>query len=301
MGTRRGGNGSKLGCGSREEGARMRWTAGLLGLVLTSAPDALATAAGNDELPPLTAPADLPAPAEATALPELPPAPAQAEPDPSSSRSLPGLPLYPGPRRPPTRRSPTLQARAASSAELPALDGPAEMTEGTSSTPAPKADTAPFTIQPGRGANLPPGSSRRPLIIESEVGGPTSELDDLDRIPPPRGGRNLAPIPPVERRSRFFGMVPPAMTNTPKSIEDPAPNEPDLDSDPAADAALKRRIEKTAKEVVGTKVRTIDVSVIGHKITIRAHGTRLLQRRAVRRTLEGLPPIAGYRTQIEVN
>jgi hypothetical protein len=284
----------------------MRWTIGLVGLLLMTPPTSRGALRVPDlDRPPLVAPADLPAPAEVSApapaveleLPELPPAPARAESESDPKPSLPGLPLYPGPRRPPARRMPPIQARPAPSAELPELDGPAEMTDEPS--PRPRNDTAPFTITPGRGSDRPPGSSRRPLVIESEVGGPTTGLDGLDRKPPLRGGRNLEPIPQVVRRPRFFGLDPQGATSPPKLQEDLDPD--DSETDPAAVAALKRRVEKTAREVVGTKVRTIDVSVKGRKITIRAHGARLLQRRAVRRTLEGLPTISGYRTQIEVD
>jgi hypothetical protein len=71
-------------------------------------------------------------------------------------------------------------------------------------------------------------------------------------------------------------------------------------SDPAADAALKRRIEKQAVAAVGDKVRSVDVRVVGRSITIQAHGSRLFQRRAVKKSLEGLPGLSGYRAVVEV-
>ncbi len=72
-------------------------------------------------------------------------------------------------------------------------------------------------------------------------------------------------------------------------------------SDPAADAALKRRIEKQAATAVGDKVRGVDVRVVGRSITIQAHGSRLFQRRAVKKALEGLPGLSGYRAVVEVD
>jgi hypothetical protein len=71
-------------------------------------------------------------------------------------------------------------------------------------------------------------------------------------------------------------------------------------SDPAADAALKRRIEKQAVAAVGDRVRSVDVRVVGRSIAIQAHGTRLFQRRAVKKSLEGLPGLSGYRAVVEV-
>lgn len=72
-------------------------------------------------------------------------------------------------------------------------------------------------------------------------------------------------------------------------------------SDPAADAALKRRIEKQAVAAVGEKVRGVDVRVVGRSITIQAHGSRLFQRRAVKKSLESLPGLSGYRAVVEVD
>jgi hypothetical protein len=44
----------------------------------------------------------------------------------------------------------------------------------------------------------------------------------------------------------------------------------------------------------------VDVRVVGRSITIQAHGTRLFQRRAVKRALEGLPGLSGYRAAVDV-
>jgi hypothetical protein len=71
-------------------------------------------------------------------------------------------------------------------------------------------------------------------------------------------------------------------------------------TDPAADAALKRRIEKQAREAVGGKVGSIDVRVVGREVTILAHGARFWQKRAVRSTLEALPGLSGYKAVVEL-
>lgn len=71
-------------------------------------------------------------------------------------------------------------------------------------------------------------------------------------------------------------------------------------SDPAADAALKRRIEKQATAAVGDRARAVDVRVVGRSVTIQARGVKFLQRRAVRRTLESLPGLSGYRSVVEL-
>jgi hypothetical protein len=71
-------------------------------------------------------------------------------------------------------------------------------------------------------------------------------------------------------------------------------------SDPAADAALKRRIERQIEDSLGDRVRSVDVRVVGRDVTIRARSTRFWQRRGVRRALESLPGLTGYRSSIAV-
>jgi hypothetical protein len=103
------------------------------------------------------------------------------------------------------------------------------------------------------------------------------------------------------RRPGFFGgrvpnpFAPRGMTDDTDSAIRAEPR-----TDPAADAALKRRIEKQALAAVGDRVRGLDVSVVGRSITIRARGVKFLQRRNVRRALEGLPGLSGYRSVVEV-
>jgi hypothetical protein len=71
-------------------------------------------------------------------------------------------------------------------------------------------------------------------------------------------------------------------------------------TDPAAEAALKRRIERQVHEALGDRVRDVEVRVIGRDVTIRARSTRFWQRRGVRRALESLPGLAGYKPSIEL-
>jgi hypothetical protein len=71
-------------------------------------------------------------------------------------------------------------------------------------------------------------------------------------------------------------------------------------SDPAAEAALKRRVEHQIRQALGDRVRDVEVRVVGRNVTIRARATRFWQRRGVRRSLETLPGLAGYRPTIEI-
>ena len=71
-------------------------------------------------------------------------------------------------------------------------------------------------------------------------------------------------------------------------------------ADPAADAALKRRVEHQIQESLGDRVRSVEVRVVGRDVTILAKPARFWQRRTVRRTLEMLPSLTGYHAKIEV-
>jgi hypothetical protein len=71
-------------------------------------------------------------------------------------------------------------------------------------------------------------------------------------------------------------------------------------TDPAAEAALKRRIERQIHESLGDRVHDVEVRIVGRDVTIRARATRFWQRRTVRRSLETLPGLAGYRPKVEI-
>ena len=51
-------------------------------------------------------------------------------------------------------------------------------------------------------------------------------------------------------------------------------------SDPAADAAVKRRIEKQVQQAVGDRVRSVEIRVSGRSVVIRTQAARFWQRRA---------------------
>jgi hypothetical protein len=124
---------------------------------------------------------------------------------------------------------------------------------------------------------------------------PNFGLDRARRAP-------LTPPPPpvTSRRPRLFGRwQPPLLRGRPGAQPDETISvEPR--SDPAADAALKRRIEQQVDLAVGTKLKSLDVKVVDRDVTIRARVSRFWFRRGVKHTIESLPTLAGYRTNIEV-
>ena len=152
------------------------------------------------------------------------------------------------------------------------------------------------------------GSARR------DAPAPTSRVDiplELDEVPDP-----LVPTPPRDppdastrgpsarpaRASLLRAIRPPFGVHRSRFDDDArrGPGEPKPKSDPAADAELKRRIERQVREALGDRVRSVEVRVVGRNVAIRAEASRFWQRRSVRRTLESLPGLAGYRTTIDV-
>ena len=109
------------------------------------------------------------------------------------------------------------------------------------------------------------------------------------------------PIEPMPRRAPgFLGrMIPPvAPYRGGSDLRDAVTVEPR--TDPAADAALKRRIERQIQESLGGRLRSAEVRVIGRQVLIRARPARFWQRRAVRSGLEAMPGLNGYKVDIQL-
>jgi hypothetical protein len=71
-------------------------------------------------------------------------------------------------------------------------------------------------------------------------------------------------------------------------------------SDPAAEAVVKRRIEREIQQSLGARVSLVEVRVIGRNVLIKARASRFWQRWTVRRTLESVPIPSGYRSHVEM-
>ncbi len=222
--------------------------------------------AWGDEPPSLPPPVEVPASSEAGPVLVVPGVPTSAFP-----RSRPGA-SAPEPRPP------------AAAGDLPALIGPSEMPE------------------PGL-----TGSARR------DTSAPTSRNDiplELDRIPDPvvpdpprtRPTPRREDPPPARRGPRFFRRFPPPLLSTGRgsTTRGAVTDEPKSKPDPAADAELKRRIERQVRETLGDRIKSAEVRVVGRHVAIRAEASRFWQRRSVKRTLESLPSLTGYRSTIDV-
>ncbi len=239
----------------------------------------------------------------------------------------------PKPETPSTDRAvlalPGITSRPSTKPAAPTENPPADTAPGGIKLDAPmemKGSLSPLTPLPRvtPSSPAPAGRSSRPLVLESpsdepvpidgtapRVTTPSSRSSTTSRVEP-----RPAPAPATQRRGRLFGLLPAAApVSSPASssstsasasaVKPTAPGRSIVDlmaktpEDPA-ETALKRRIEKQLKEVVGDRARTIEVHVEGKSATIQARGVKLFQKRGVRKSIEAIPALSGLRSTIEV-
>jgi hypothetical protein len=143
-----------------------------------------------------------------------------------------------------------------------------------------------------------------PRTLESESGGNSateraSKVDDAPKLDDPQRRAPRLELTPRRGAGLFGRLFPPlAAARLGTSLEDSVTIEPK--ADPAADAALKRRVEKQIRESIGTRVDSYEVRVVGREVMIHAHVLRFWQRRNVRHTLETLPALSGVKAHVVV-
>lgn len=283
-------------------------------------------AVAQDQAPPLTPPALEPpatAPTPATprprsatgsgsnSSPDSSPTGKPAQAAPAESRPLlviPGV-TAPVPSRPGTRPNRPRPVAGTGAADSTAPTAPS--TSGASLLP-PIEELPPA----GRDPALT-GRSLMPLTLESIPDEPPAELGS-ERLP---ADRSAAPRPPRASSARPLSEpsapavsrpAPPRSSSTmfgrllgpTGSRDEPAGSRSSITveprSDPSAEAAAKRRIEKQVQQAVGDRVRSVEVRVSGRSVVIRAQAARFWQRRSVRRSLETMPLPSGYRARVEM-
>ncbi|WP_165222378.1 hypothetical protein [Aquisphaera insulae] len=222
--------------------------------------------------PPIAGPATTPAPKPAE--PAIPAAPASKPEERRPLLVIPGVtaPVPPRPDRPSpagTQRPPAVEVSS------PALTGPA-----TASRP-------PIVL------SLEPIDEEEARIEEKKT--------RITKPRPPQAAdvpaRDSSPAParPEGFLSRFF--APPGGHATPKAAGSAITVEPR--SDPAAESAVKRRVEGQVRQELGDRLQSVEVRVVGRTVNISAKASYFWQRRSVRRALESLQLPAGYRVRVE--
>ena len=193
------------------------------------------------------------------------------------------------------------------------LDGPVEMRDAPIPSrrgrPIPFANSTPYQINEIIPLTEPTGDDLSPIGDDaSDRLSPSSRRSDSGSTTHRDAIRPLTPTP----RRRFFGLFPgpsvvprsssPSRASTVGiSSLNNRPTPDHLSPEAIADARLKQRIEKQARESIGDRVRTLDVQVQGKRASIHARGVRFYQKRGVRRALESLPALTGLRSTIDLD
>ncbi len=149
---------------------------------------------------------------------------------------------------------------------------------------APRADAPPLA-----GPVSAPAISV-PLTLEPIPAGAEDE-----KAEPPRS----RPAPASGGSRRYPGAVLGRILGTDEESNAKSAIRVESKPDPAVEAAVKRRVEKTIRETLGDRVKSVEVRVTGRTVVIRAHASRFWYRRSVRRALDSLSLPSGYRGRIE--
>jgi hypothetical protein len=207
----------------------------------------------------------------------------------------------------PRRTSPS--AAAPSGASSP-FGGAAGRT--VQSHPEPSArPSIPLSIEPleddkptdrSRSRPVPPaGSAAGARTGSPRAGARSSAADTRTDTKTPAGDQRSRPRRAPGILGRLLGQ-PAAEPDRPESRSNASERKPDRDPRPGpeTDAAVKRKIEKEIRDSLGDRVRSVEVRVSGRNVLVVAKATRFWQKRPVRRSLETLPILTGYRARIEL-
>ena len=145
----------------------------------------------------------------------------------------------------------------------------------------------------GRPVDWPPGV---PLVNERPPG-----ASSLDASAPAAAAPRSAPARGLGLFGRFLGQAPvsPPKTDS-RNPQSKTRFNADPKPDPTTDAANKRKIENEIRDALGDRLRSLEVRVSGRNVLIVAKASRFWQKRTVRRSLETLPGLTGFRARVDV-
>ncbi len=192
--------------------------------------------------------------------------------------------------------------------DLPALrrpsTGAAIARPGAATNPA--GESIPLTIEPlDEAPSNARSSAGRPAAPRSMTG---RDLGDRSATSVKPDAEPISPRPAPRRAPGLLGRLfgpPPAPLPPPRDeprTDDKARMKRESSSEAGLDpdVVARRRIERQISATLGDKVRSFDVSVTGRNVVIFAEPSRFWLRRTVRRSLETLPILQGYRSRIDV-
>ena len=174
-----------------------------------------------------------------------------------------------------------------------------------SSPPATARSGLPSLVGPSDAAE--PGQRALPTLTLESVPPGSEEFDDdsLNPAVPSRraapGGRTTSNPAPSPASRRSLGILGRIFPTAPFSTREPELSEPvkvEVKTDPAADAALKRRVERQIRDTLAARLGFYEVRVVGREVVIQARAARFWQKRGVRRELESLPALGGYKASV---
>lgn len=293
------------------------------GCILSAAP-----ARGADDLPALSAPGDR-APTEPIAQPAEPPKP----PESSNRRPVLIVPGVPG-GSVPKPRTPTRSSLAATSAPgpiAPKVGNEVKLEATIRSNPRSLGAHSPPALEPSADEVFNPFRDAEPLSAPTDPRGDPPRIENPKGVRDPREPKRIPvevvdedakpPVAPARPRSRFslwpFNRRQTASTTKPSFsplrnakpkpardlLQDPLPESRDREParpDPAAESTLKRLLEKRIGEVAGDRLKEFEVLVIDRRVIVRARVQRFWQRSAVRKAIESLHELTGYRATVDV-
>jgi hypothetical protein len=216
------------------------------------------------------------------------------------------------------------KASSASTGVLLPLTGPINGVSAAANTSNPASRRS---LPPSPGGQVPGSSGTTggppPILLERiedepEMKAPlTAPIPGQSNRQPPRsappGARtDSSPTPssnapfwrPPGVLGRLFGPLPqPLPRNGDAEIRSNRPSAANgaNRAEPSGDATAKRRIEQQIYSALGDKLRSVEVRVNGRNVLIVARPNRFWQKRSIRRTLETLPVLEGYRARIDVS
>ena len=282
------------------------------GLALAQDPPPLEGPAPQPERPAATAPPSRPS--SLLSNPSLPGtnAPARARPvlaipgvtAPSQRSGPASRPKIPQPSRPSTSNIPAPGAGAPSLASPGALGSPFSSDRGTpvrSAPVEPSRDSIELTLEPldpdpALDQKHPGSTSPRGTSVRAPVSTPAEERERAS------SGSRTAPWRMPGMLGRVLGQPPPRRPRDPSRSREAAlePGAKDR-SEPETDAVVKRRIEQQVESTLGDRVQSVEVRVSGRNVLIVARATRFWQKRGIRRALESLPALTGFRARIDLD